>query len=307
MKERYTLEEMKQTIACLQGIFDLVRVVDPLDTRVAQLPEPGGELTYDQYTCYAVWRNKTERCANCISLRALEERERQTKYEFINNDVYYVVAQPVVVEDKPLVLEIVSRVSDSILLGAYGQNEFVERITRFTQEKRVDQTTGIFGAEYFREKLFLRMNEARTGSTDLALCLVDVDHLDELNSRFGCLVGDEVLRAVAQLLRSHVSTRRGDFAARLGGDEFALLMEDMPPVLVRQRLKELLERVHGLVFTGYDEVKLTVSIGCFRLKEMEDAGNDDMIRRADARLKQAKLAGGDGLVDWENTTEDEEK
>ena len=307
MKECYTLEEMKQTITCLQGIFDLVRVVDPLSTQVAQLPEDGEELGYDQHTCYAVWRNKSDRCANCISLRALEERERQTKYEFINSDVYYVVAQPVVVDGDAMVLEIVSRVSDSILLGAYGQNEFVERITRFTEESRIDPTTGIFGADYFREKLFLRMSEARTAGTDLTLCLVDIDHLDELNGRYGCLVGDEVLRAVAQLLRSHISTRRGDFAARLGGDEFALLMENMPPHIVRQRMTELMERVHSLMFTGYDEIDLTVSMGCFRLSEMEDAGNDDMIRRADARLLQAKRAGGDGLVDWENTTEDEGK
>lgn len=299
MNEAYTIPKLKQAISLLQGIFDLVRVVEPVNTMEVRPGENEGDpLSFKSYSCYAVWRNKTERCLNCISLRALQERERQTKFEFINDEVYSVIAQPIEVEGRALVLEMVNRVYDSVLLGAYGENEFVDMITRYTKRRRVDELTGLFGDEYFKEKLFLRLHQ----QGDTALCLIDVDGLDRVNEKYGCEVGDMALRAVGQTLGAMFSTVESSVVAKLDGDMFGV-MADLDAEAMSKRLKELREKVKRLRFEGYDDMRVSVSMGCARRSELAE-GTMGLTALADRRLKAAMRMGPGHIVDTENENEE---
>lgn len=293
MKEAYTVAQLKQTIKVLQDLFDLVRVVEPVNTVAVDLGEREGDaLSFKTYSCYAVWRNKSERCLNCISLRALQQRERQTKFEFINQEVYSVIAQPIEVDGQPMVLEMVNRIHDSVLLGAYGENDFVDMITKYTQRRRIDEQTGLFGEETFREKLYLRQQKPG----DFSVILVDVDGLDRINQRFGCPVGDRVLRAIGQVLGLAFSTLRDSVVSRLGGDEFAIL-GDLDSEAMLSRLRECQERIKRLRFEGLEELRASVSMGCARYLELTEHSRGGIFALARERLAAAKRLGPGHLVD----------
>lgn len=105
-------------------------------------------------------------------------------------------------------------------------------------------------------------------------------------------MGDQVLREFGRLLASQ--HRGSDLVARLGGEEFALLMPDI-------RLDEALaacERLQARVrahrpWAGLDDLQVSFSLGLVELRPGE--GAEELYRRADAALYQAKRAGRDRL------------
>ena len=131
----YTVDTMRETLRCLTPLFDVVRLVDPTDTAVVTLEEDGS-LRREPYTCFHVW-NRECRCFNCTSMQAAAGSCQRTKYEFIRENVFYVVSQPLTLfaggEQLEVVMEIVSHVSNQLLLEPQedGKN-MLERLEEIT-------------------------------------------------------------------------------------------------------------------------------------------------------------------------------
>jgi diguanylate cyclase (GGDEF)-like protein len=91
----------------------------------------------------------------------------------------------------------------------------------------IDSLTGLFNRNYFFTALEREI--ARGDRSGRAFCLVmlDLDDLKAVNDRFGHIAGDQVLRSVAEIVRSGV--RKIDVAARYGGDEFVALLPETDP------------------------------------------------------------------------------
>ena len=91
----------------------------------------------------------------------------------------------------------------------------------------IDSLTGLFNRSYFFTALEREI--ARGDRSGRAFCLVmlDLDDLKSVNDRFGHIAGDQVLRSVAEIVRSGV--RKIDVAARYGGDEFVALLPETDP------------------------------------------------------------------------------
>jgi GGDEF domain-containing protein len=88
-----------------------------------------------------------------------------------------------------------------------------------------DPVTGIPNRVLLRERMMASLARAERNGTSVALILVDLDHFKEVNDSYGHPAGDELLRVMAERLRSCV--RASDVVARIGGDEFVLLLEDI--------------------------------------------------------------------------------
>ncbi|MFC7461868.1 diguanylate cyclase domain-containing protein [Hydrogenophaga defluvii] len=85
-----------------------------------------------------------------------------------------------------------------------------------------DSLTGLANRRLFSEQMKLVRAQSERSRAGWALCFLDLDGFKPVNDTFGHEAGDEVLKTVADRLRS--ATRTSDFAARMGGDEFALLL-----------------------------------------------------------------------------------
>lgn len=246
----YTAAEMRGMMVFLKPVFDTVRLVDPTDTCVISL-EQDGSMRREPYSCFHVW-NKDTRCENCTSMCAVREECRMTKYEFIQNNVFYVTSNPLTVEDLTgrrhrLVLEIVSRVSDHLMLGKYGEKT-VSQLIAETQEKIYkDELTGAYNRRFLREMLFT--HHGQTGLVrQMALVMLDLHGFKQINDQHGHAIGDDVLARVAKALMKTV--RQSDSVIRYGGDEFLVILTNC----TEQQTKETVGRIrHAIGAVRYGE------------------------------------------------------
>ena len=255
----------------LKGIFDIVRLVDPESTKVLGLGKDG-RLTEMPGTCHMVW-NKSGRCENCISSKALARKESLNKIEFKDDQAYFVMAKYVEVGGRGCVLEMVSKLSDGRWLDMGGRRMLLDRGSNFDRSAFVDSLTGAYSRQYF--ECFLAESEQVEG-----VVMIDVDHFKEVNDRFGHLVGDKALQSVAQSILSNL--RQTDVLVRYGGDEFLLLVPHIRPgehVIQRVREAAASARVEG-----YPELELSASVGgVCGVHPLTEA-----IRQADEKMYQNK-------------------
>ena len=255
----------------LKGIFDIVRLVDPESTKVLSLGKDG-RLTEMPGTCHMVW-NKSGRCENCISSKALARKESLNKIEFKDEQAYFVMAKYVEVGGRGCVLEMVSKLSDGRWLDMGGRRMLLDRGSNFDRSAFVDSLTGAYSRQYF--ECFLAESEQVEG-----VVMIDVDRFKEVNDRFGHLVGDKALQSVAQSILSNL--RQTDVLVRYGGDEFLLLVPHIRPgehVIQRVREAAASARVEG-----YPELELSASVGgVCGVHPLTEA-----IRQADEKMYQNK-------------------
>ena len=153
-----------------------------------------------------------------------------------------------------------------------------------------DALTGLPNRVLALDRAEQMLARARRSGMPVAALYVDVDGFKQVNDSFGHAAGDELLRIVAQRLRSVV--REGDTAARLGGDEFVVLLEGATLAagaeLVAERLLEVLRQPYDLSDLGSRELLLTASIG---IADGLRDNADDLLAEADVALYEAKAAG----------------
>ena len=267
-------QEVSLLIDELKLVFDIVRLVDVTRTLECSI-DSNGEITREPYECYAVWR-KDRRCENCISSKAFAKKSQMAKYEFVDNEVYYVMSKYIEVDEEPYALEMVTKVTDETLFDAYGKNEFVDTITNQNNGLYTDSLTGTYNRRYYDEQVkgMIHMVDG--------FALVDVDNFKYVNDRYGHEVGDLALRKIGEILMS--STRKVDTVIRYGGDEFFIVFSEIPAEVLKTRIEDIREAVESVSFEGYPELRLSVSIGAIH----NSGVMKDILGRADQAMYKAK-------------------
>ncbi|PIR32424.1 MAG: hypothetical protein COV36_04355 [Alphaproteobacteria bacterium CG11_big_fil_rev_8_21_14_0_20_44_7] len=156
----------------------------------------------------------------------------------------------------------------------------------------LDALTGIANRKAFDESIIRMMAEAKETGKDLCLLMVDVDHFKKFNDNYGHLLGDQVLRIVASVLKDVI--RGKDFVSRFGGEEFALLLPETPlngaQIVAENIRRSIASKELKRKDTGESYGKLTVSLGVSCLRHRFDKV-DDFIERADKALYTSKDRG----------------
>ncbi len=148
-----------------------------------------------------------------------------------------------------------------------------------------DALTGALSRDAFNEIFGLKIIEAKHINAPLSLVIFDIDFFKKINDTYGHLVGDSVLRELAEIVRANI--RSSEYFVRWGGEEFILLL----PGTGLQSAAMVAEKIRRAVEDAtFSEVgKVTCSFGVTTLK------NDDTIQsflhRADEALYEAKRSG----------------
>ena len=152
-----------------------------------------------------------------------------------------------------------------------------------------DELTELANRRYFMETLESELRRAERFSEPLALVFADLDDFKRVNDRFGHNVGDDVLRAFADVVRKRVRTI--DLAARLGGEEFAVLLLETDLAGAEQLAENLRTAVAALEVRvpGGQSVRVTASFGVAAYPETHSA--DELMNSADRALYRAKREG----------------
>lgn len=155
-----------------------------------------------------------------------------------------------------------------------------------------DFLTGLPNRQYFYPTADDLIAQAEEKSLELGLVMMDIDYFKKVNDIYGHSAGDEVLKVVAECIRSE--SQSDTLMARLGGEEFCLLTQGVTEadLLVRMNaLRAVIERTE--VVLPEKSLKVTLSMGvCMR----EDQNLEGLMEQADQALYIAKEGGRNQVV-----------
>ncbi len=156
-----------------------------------------------------------------------------------------------------------------------------------------DALTGLPNRASFMEHLTHSMRAADETGSKLALLFIDLDHFKRVNDSLGHLVGDTLLRTVAE--RFTASLRATDVVSRFGGDEFMVLLPGLPGSDAHARdAEEVAQKLLAAIGAPLDAegrpLSITPSIG-IALYPGDAATPEELVRHADAAMYLAKSRG----------------
>ena len=270
-----TKHEWEIMLKELQKVFSIVRLLNEEELRTGRIQ--GSTDMTEGCECYALW-NKRTRCDNCISRAAFAEKDKKTKLEFIDGDIFQIVSRYIEIEGIPYVVELVNKLDGDILINEDGRDEMLKKLIRYDRELYMDALTGAYNRRYYEDQL--KQIEMVAG-----VAMIDLDDFKLHNDTYGHNAGDLVLETVVNVIRN--SIRRTDVLVRFGGDEFLLVMPDILEASFQKKLKQIQNEIHAAEVPGYSQLQVSVSIGGV----LSTHGTiEDAIHKADQCMYQAKTS-----------------
>jgi diguanylate cyclase (GGDEF)-like protein len=167
------------------------------------------------------------------------------------------------------------------------------RHTHLLNEARADSKTGLLNSATWEREAAAEVARAVRTASPLAVALLDLDRFKQINDTYGHLIGDEVLRQIADTMTGVL--REYDVAGRFGGEEFVMLLPQTraPDAFkIADRVRARIGRL-PIVTTSGEQVAVTVSIGVAALDAGSSRELTDLLAAADAALYRAKASGRD--------------
>lgn len=156
-----------------------------------------------------------------------------------------------------------------------------------------DPLTGFYNQRYLMRHLRGLLASNQGGG--IAVMMIDVDHFKLINDQYGHQIGDQALKAIAEMLRTR--TRVFDTVARYGGEEFVVVMPGAGAAEVQLAAERLRASIDQMAFSPLPGVQahITVSIG-FAYCEAADVASELLLKAADEAMYQAKNSGRNRVV-----------
>ena len=160
---------------------------------------------------------------------------------------------------------------------------------RLLRQSETDALTGIYNRKKLQDTLILEIKKAYRYDQDFSIILIDIDHFKNVNDTYGHLTGDNVIKAVCNLISNNI--RDIDLFARWGGEEFVILVNNQD----KQQIKLMAEKIREKISqTKLDNLDVTCSFG---IAQYEKNDTDEIIfKKADDALYTAKESGRNCVI-----------
>ena len=242
---------------------------------------PGTIILVDFPGCYSAAVStkfalkRKDVCVNCISKQAYIRKGQAFKLEFVDYDIYAIIAQYVEVDERPWVLELVYKTKEDIILGAHGKTRFLENIVTYNKEYYTDVLTNAYSRRYYEEYVQY-INDVS------AVAMIDADNFKAINDQYGHNAGDQAIKAVSKAIQSCI--RADDIFIRYGGDEFLLVFQDIHYDTFTTRLYQISECVKQTKVDDYEDLSLSITVGGI----YGNSKVNDAIKKADKLMYEGK-------------------
>ena len=281
------VQEVFERLEIFDKMYEVIRFVDPVAKRVIGYKK--NALNGLAIKCFDFW-DKSERCNNCVSLRAFNENKTFVKIEYTPERIYMVTAMPFELADRRIVIELMKDMTNNMVFEN-GQSEIYQTMESMDNLALKDPLTGIYNRRYINEKLAVDMVSAALSGQDISIIMADIDFFKIVNDTYGHLAGDEVLKSFAGTISGSLK-RESDWVARFGGEEFLICL----PGAGIQRAAEVAEKLRKAVeakeiILGGNAIHITASFGVCSIKPMQGSKIGSFIECADKRLYAAKNNG----------------
>ncbi len=239
--------------------------------------------------------NKSERCENCISLKACIAHERMMKFAFLDEDAFCVISMPYLIVDKDsrrlVAMELVSKVNSDFFMDAHGIGTRTEIVKKLYPALYEDSLTGAMNRRYFDESRYIS-DTMQILPRNLAILVVDVRRFKHINDTFGHAYGDLVLKPVVHKIRS--SLRSTDTIMRIGGDEFVIVLHDCELSYVVKKVEFLKTGIKNLKLEGARDFLFEINIGYVYTSHFSGSAEECnvLFKKADERMYEDKHATG---------------
>lgn len=160
---------------------------------------------------------------------------------------------------------------------------------RFENLSKVDGLTLVYNKGYLMEVLSVEYESCQRYNGVLSVMMIDLDHFKVVNDTYGHVVGDEVLKRVAAILKDH--SRRSDIVGRFGGEEFLIILRFTILKDANAHAESLRQKIENMVIeTEKGPLRLTSSFGVAEF-DLNTKGELNLIKKADEALYRAKSGG----------------
>ena len=182
----------------------------------------------------------------------------------------------------------------AFMVGFADLTEQKEIETKLRDLAELDGLTGAFNRRHFFDIAGSALARTIARGKPACLAMIDADHFKNVNDKYGHAVGDEALRLMTNVARG--ASRGSDILARYGGEELVLLLNEADA----ESAKAVAERIRAglasspLTVPNAEPFTISVSIGVVQHREGESI--EELVRRADAAMYEAKRAGRNRVV-----------
>ena len=188
-------------------------------------------------------------------------------------------------------INVIGTLSAAAAVVAFLRARVDRLVARLSDAAATDALTSVLNRRGFQDRLESELERSRRRRLGLAVIAADVDHFKVVNDVHGHPAGDDVLRLVAHVLRTH--KRQVDTVGRLGGEEFAVVAPDTDlegARVLAERLRDEVERASEAF-----GIPVTISAGV-AVSSARTSASSALLKAADRALYTAKELGRNRVV-----------
>jgi len=171
---------------------------------------------------------------------------------------------------------------------------------KLTVQATMDSLSNLINRRYFMQLAVPLFNDSMSNKNVMSLLMVDIDRFKGINDNFGHDAGDIAIKVCSEIFKASAGDR--DIIARYGGEEFIILIPQSTKtdaLALAERIRSRVEK-HKIIISKDMEISLTLSVGVTEIDFSQDNSIEDIIKRADIALYNAKNKGRNKVVHLES-------
>ncbi len=193
--------------------------------------------------------------------------------------------------------ELIARIKNLLMMKELQdelacKNKAMELANKKLEQLSVtDELTGLWNRRYLWDRLEEEITKARRFNLTVSCLMIDIDDFKVINDTYGHIAGDYVLIETSRILKSQC--RNHDLLARFGGEEFIMVLHQTDLEGAVQLAQRLVQAMTNCPFTipNQKTLKATISIGVAAYPSQNVTDVNDLIKKADEALYEAKRKG----------------